>query len=381
MYLSSNNHYRPRASLDSGSMDAPRQLRYGKPRSQSFGQQTLSTSPPHSVNMLPRVNLGVSSYAPNIAPTDSYQQARRTSFSGFGASERMQYQPQLPTSPEMARPSSVRGLSAASTDQLFQASLAQPGSNTGAEEESHRRRHSMDTIDFTNEWVYDISSFLRLVRLHKYTSSLQKQGITLEKLLKMDEAELAAIGINTKGARRRLSIAIEKYNQFKQHLEGDEKTEGESEATRRPSAHSKMNIWMTPTLGNALAKSMILNETNSSIFEEEETGADTKNDLAEEIESAGQRLLEILVDSDDDGSNLTTDESDGAVSSASPSPDVPRRQSFSTSLNRSPFFSSPKSHRYGVSDQCNGSFPGYRRRSSIMSSFHSSNDAIRQTVF
>eukprot|EP00123_Amoebidium_parasiticum_P009643 comp19616_c0_seq1/m.23129 comp19616_c0_seq1/g.23129 ORF comp19616_c0_seq1/g.23129 comp19616_c0_seq1/m.23129 type:complete len:424 (-) comp19616_c0_seq1:412-1683(-) len=81
--------------------------------------------------------------------------------------------------------------------------------------EGERRRHSVETIDFGKEWVYDVSSFLRSVRLHKYIPVLAQKNMTLEELLKMDENSLEGLGVATAGARKRLYAAIAKYNTYK----------------------------------------------------------------------------------------------------------------------------------------------------------------------
>lgn len=57
-------------------------------------------------------------------------------------------------------------------------------------------------------------TFLRHIRLHKYSELLQQNHVTLEQLLAMDEAGLERLGMHAKGARTRLLKAIDRYNEY-----------------------------------------------------------------------------------------------------------------------------------------------------------------------
>eukprot|EP00123_Amoebidium_parasiticum_P001637 comp12785_c0_seq1/m.7919 comp12785_c0_seq1/g.7919 ORF comp12785_c0_seq1/g.7919 comp12785_c0_seq1/m.7919 type:complete len:319 (-) comp12785_c0_seq1:893-1849(-) len=77
-----------------------------------------------------------------------------------------------------------------------------------------KRRHSVDALDFSKDWVYDVPSFLRTLRLHKYIDILGNQNVRFEDLLTMSEDDLTNIGISTQGARKRMYLAIQKYRNF-----------------------------------------------------------------------------------------------------------------------------------------------------------------------
>ena len=83
--------------------------------------------------------------------------------------------------------------------------------DSSSAEGMRRRRHSLDSLDFNAISVQDMPSFMRALRLHKYTETLASAGVDFAKLLKMDEEELEAVGVTTQGARRRLLLAVQKY--------------------------------------------------------------------------------------------------------------------------------------------------------------------------
>eukprot|EP01135_Chromosphaera_perkinsii_P002984 Nk52_evm6s232 gene=Nk52_evmTU6s232 len=81
-------------------------------------------------------------------------------------------------------------------------------------ESMRRRRHSLDSLDFNAISVQDMPSFMRALRLHKYTETLSSAGVDFMKLLQMSEEELEAVGVTTQGARRRLLLAVQKYCEY-----------------------------------------------------------------------------------------------------------------------------------------------------------------------
>eukprot|EP01137_Pigoraptor_chileana_P027872 Opistho-2@11027 len=83
--------------------------------------------------------------------------------------------------------------------------------STPSAESLRRRRHSLESIDFRFANVVDVPSFLRALRLHKYTDTFTAAGVTMESLLTMEEKGLAALGVSAQGARRRLLLAARKY--------------------------------------------------------------------------------------------------------------------------------------------------------------------------
>eukprot|EP00124_Ichthyophonus_hoferi_P003223 Ihof_evm6s267 gene=Ihof_evmTU6s267 len=89
-----------------------------------------------------------------------------------------------------------------------------PPRNRPRYEHPNKRRHSVDALDFSKDWVYDVPSFLRTLRLHKYIGLLSTQNVTLEDLLLMSEENLTNIGITTQGARKRMYLALQKYRKF-----------------------------------------------------------------------------------------------------------------------------------------------------------------------
>eukprot|EP01134_Creolimax_fragrantissima_P002333 CFRG2333T1 len=84
-----------------------------------------------------------------------------------------------------------------------------------AEKGQHRkRRYSVDTLDFTELTHVNVASFLKHIRLHKYTDTLLENKVDFSALISMDENELEVVGIHARGARLRLIKAIERYNEF-----------------------------------------------------------------------------------------------------------------------------------------------------------------------
>jgi len=81
-----------------------------------------------------------------------------------------------------------------------------------------RRRHAVDQLEFTPDVEYDIPSFLRKTRLHKYTPQLTQNSMNFARLLQVrSEQELERLGVSAKGARNRLLLAIQKYNEQSIH--------------------------------------------------------------------------------------------------------------------------------------------------------------------
>lgn len=79
---------------------------------------------------------------------------------------------------------------------------------------ARRRRHSVDALDFKNANITDIGSFLRHIRLHKYTELFAEAQVTLGLLLCMDSQALVDAGVTALGARTRLLKATERYRLF-----------------------------------------------------------------------------------------------------------------------------------------------------------------------
>lgn len=72
-----------------------------------------------------------------------------------------------------------------------------------------RRRSRASKLDFSE--VTDITSFMHVLRLHKYTAGLVKHRIDLHRLLHLREVELESAGVTAQGARARLMVAVEKF--------------------------------------------------------------------------------------------------------------------------------------------------------------------------
>lgn len=72
-----------------------------------------------------------------------------------------------------------------------------------------RRRSRASKLDFSE--VIDITSFMHVLRLHKYTAGLVKHRIDLHRLLHLREVELESAGVTAQGARARLMVAVEKF--------------------------------------------------------------------------------------------------------------------------------------------------------------------------
>eukprot|EP01134_Creolimax_fragrantissima_P007440 CFRG7440T1 len=79
---------------------------------------------------------------------------------------------------------------------------------------ARRRRHSVDLLEFAGLNGCDTSTFLRHIRLHKYT--LMLNHLSFATLMQMDDDGLVAAGMVAQGARTRLLKAIDRY---KVHLE------------------------------------------------------------------------------------------------------------------------------------------------------------------
>ncbi len=62
---------------------------------------------------------------------------------------------------------------------------------------NQKKRHSVEALDFSTDWVYDVPSFLRTLRLHKYIPVLAAQNVVLSALLEMNELQLEQAGIST----------------------------------------------------------------------------------------------------------------------------------------------------------------------------------------
>lgn len=75
----------------------------------------------------------------------------------------------------------------------------------------NNRKHSVQQLDFTPD-IKDTDSFLRKTRLHKYIDNFAQQGITLETLLNVTEADhLEKFGVTASGARKRLFLSLLRY--------------------------------------------------------------------------------------------------------------------------------------------------------------------------
>lgn len=79
---------------------------------------------------------------------------------------------------------------------------------------NHSYSYSVEALDFSHLDTKDLSTFLRHIRLHKYTELLEQANITFEQLLAIDDEGLVRAGISAVGARTRLLKAIERYNEF-----------------------------------------------------------------------------------------------------------------------------------------------------------------------
>eukprot|EP00123_Amoebidium_parasiticum_P017338 comp23806_c1_seq1/m.41411 comp23806_c1_seq1/g.41411 ORF comp23806_c1_seq1/g.41411 comp23806_c1_seq1/m.41411 type:complete len:441 (-) comp23806_c1_seq1:189-1511(-) len=73
----------------------------------------------------------------------------------------------------------------------------------------HRRRNRACKLDFSE--VTDITSFMHVLRLHKYTAGLVRAGVDLPTLLHMHDGDLAGAGVMAQGARTRLMVAVDKF--------------------------------------------------------------------------------------------------------------------------------------------------------------------------
>lgn len=78
---------------------------------------------------------------------------------------------------------------------------------------ARRRRHSVDALDFAAlRGPCDVHTFLRHIRLHKYSDRLNR--LSFQQLLSIDESGLERLGMHAKGARTRLLKAIGRYNDY-----------------------------------------------------------------------------------------------------------------------------------------------------------------------
>ncbi|KNC84347.1 hypothetical protein SARC_03427 [Sphaeroforma arctica JP610] len=84
----------------------------------------------------------------------------------------------------------------------------------GEKGQQRKRRYSVDTLDFTELQNFDVPSFLKHIRLHKYTDTLAEHNVVFSKLIQMDEDALEQTGVHARGARLRLLKAIDRYNEF-----------------------------------------------------------------------------------------------------------------------------------------------------------------------
>jgi len=72
-----------------------------------------------------------------------------------------------------------------------------------------RRRSRASKLNFSE--VYDIYSFMNVLRLNKYTPGLVSSGVDLHLLLHLADKEMEMAGIFAQGARTRLLAAVEKF--------------------------------------------------------------------------------------------------------------------------------------------------------------------------
>jgi hypothetical protein len=79
----------------------------------------------------------------------------------------------------------------------------------GCQQPKQRRRSRASKLDFSE--VTDITSFMHVLRLHKYTAGLVKHRIDLHTLLHLRDDDLEAAGVTAQGARARLLVAIDKF--------------------------------------------------------------------------------------------------------------------------------------------------------------------------
>lgn len=77
------------------------------------------------------------------------------------------------------------------------------------QQHKHKRRNRACKLDFTE--VTDVTSFMHVLRLHKYTASLVRAHVDLHTLLHLQDDDLARAGIMAQGARTRLLVAVEKF--------------------------------------------------------------------------------------------------------------------------------------------------------------------------
>lgn len=79
----------------------------------------------------------------------------------------------------------------------------------GGQQPKQRRRSRASKLDFSE--VTDITSFMHVLRLHKYTAGLVKHRIDLHSLLHLRDDDLETAGVTAQGARARLLVAIDKF--------------------------------------------------------------------------------------------------------------------------------------------------------------------------
>eukprot|EP00127_Corallochytrium_limacisporum_P006586 Clim_evm15s231 gene=Clim_evmTU15s231 len=87
-----------------------------------------------------------------------------------------------------------------------------PSSAAGSGGKGRRRRRiALEQLDFSEQVGKDIPSFLRYLRLHKYSPLIESKVANMQELVRMDDQDLLNLGIEAAGARNRLLKGIDLY--------------------------------------------------------------------------------------------------------------------------------------------------------------------------
>eukprot|EP00123_Amoebidium_parasiticum_P011226 comp20590_c0_seq1/m.26522 comp20590_c0_seq1/g.26522 ORF comp20590_c0_seq1/g.26522 comp20590_c0_seq1/m.26522 type:complete len:296 (-) comp20590_c0_seq1:222-1109(-) len=180
---------------------------------------------------------------------------------------------------------------------------------------ARRRRHSVDALDFTGLRLVDVATFLRHIRLHKYTDLFQGSGINFAQLLAMGDAELDALGVHAQGARTRLLKALGRYNDYLAlnwedrpaadaleaiiPMRGDIRPRGRSRRNSAPSMFS----WPPLAVVEDEERQGGLSAISEAGLHDGE--GDDGLELCGAVASAAEQLLSILDDDTSDGSEAS----------------------------------------------------------------------------